>query len=74
MKTSTVSRCPTGIPEFDKLLEGGLPRGSVVILAGAPGTGKTIFSAKFIYEGAVRYDEPGVFLNFLRLRKNSSDL
>ncbi len=69
MKTSTVSRCPTGIPEFDKLLEGGLPRGSVVILAGAPGTGKTIFSAKFIYEGAVRYDEPGVFLNFLETKK-----
>jgi len=69
MEVCRVPRCPTGILELDKLLEGGIPRGSVVVLAGAPGTGKTVFSAKFVYEGAVRYGEPGVYLNFLETRK-----
>jgi len=55
-------RVPTGIPEFDALVEGGFPRPSMIVLAGNPGAGKTVFSAKFIYEGAQKYDEPGVYV------------
>ncbi|MEM1659489.1 MAG: ATPase domain-containing protein [Candidatus Jordarchaeales archaeon] len=55
-------RVPTGIPEFDALIEGGFPKPSIVVLSGNPGAGKTIFSAKFIYEGAQRYGEPGVYV------------
>ena len=54
---------PTGWDSFDKIL-GGLPKGGVVIIAGHPGTGKTILSAKLIYEGAYRYGEPGVYASF----------
>lgn len=31
----------TGLPYFDKLLDGGLPAGSIVLVTGDPGTGKS---------------------------------
>lgn len=54
---------PTGIPGFDELV-GGLPKGELVIVAGGPGTGKTIFSASFLYWGAVKYGERGIYVSF----------
>ena len=35
------ARTPTGLPEFDRLLGGGLVAGQVVLLAGPPGIGKS---------------------------------
>jgi DNA repair protein RadA/Sms len=35
------TRTPTGVAEFDRVLGGGLVRGSVVLVGGDPGTGKT---------------------------------
>jgi circadian clock protein KaiC len=37
-----LTRLPTGIPGLDPILEGGLLRGGVFIVQGAPGSGKTI--------------------------------
>ncbi|MDW8021966.1 MAG: ATPase domain-containing protein [Nitrososphaerota archaeon] len=54
---------PTGIPGFDELV-GGIPKGELVIVAGGPGTGKTIFSSSFLYWGAVKYGERGVYVSF----------
>jgi len=56
-------RLKTGTPSLDKMLEGGLPRGSLVILAGSPGSGKTIASAQFLYYGAT-HDEPAIYISF----------
>ncbi len=55
---------PTGIEGLDQLLGGGIPRGSVVLVAGNPGTGKTTFAAKFIYEG-LKAGEAGIYLSFV---------
>ena len=44
-------RVPTGIEGFDELVEGGFPLGSVVLLTGGPGTGKTTFCSQFLWEG-----------------------
>jgi len=41
IKTSTKNRISTGIEEFDRVLGGGLVTGSVVLLAGEPGIGKS---------------------------------
>ncbi|MEM1606638.1 MAG: ATPase domain-containing protein [Candidatus Bathyarchaeia archaeon] len=57
-------RVPTGIEKLDEILQGGFPRGSTILVAGGPGTGKTIFAAQFIYFGAVKYEEKGVFVTF----------
>ena len=35
------TRIPTGIGEFDRLLGGGLVKGQITLLAGAPGIGKS---------------------------------
>lgn len=38
------NRMPTGIPEFDMVIGGGLPRGSVVLLLGGVGAGQQEFA------------------------------
>jgi len=46
------------------LIEGGFLRGDVILVAGGSGSGKTIFSTQFIYNGALQYDEKGVYATF----------
>lgn len=62
-------RVPTGIAGLDPLIEGGLPRGSLVLVAGNPGTGKTCFSAEFLYQGATKFSENGLFVSFAEGRE-----
>ena len=57
-----LDRVKTGIPDFDKLIEGGIPKGNMVLVAGACGTGKSIFGAQYLYNGAKFFNEPGVFV------------
>jgi len=57
-----LERVPTGIEEFDELIENGLPKEGVFLVAGSPGTGKTTFAAQFLYEGATRLAEKGVYV------------
>jgi recombination protein RecA len=38
------ARIPTGFPALDRALEGGLPRGLITELSGAPSSGKTTFA------------------------------
>jgi circadian clock protein KaiC len=53
-----------GIPELDERLGGGLTVGSATLVAGSPGTGKTLLGLHLIVEGA-RVGEPGLFVGFL---------
>ncbi len=46
-----MERIETGIPGLDKLIEGGLIRGSTTLVTGGAGTGKTIFCSQFIRQG-----------------------
>lgn len=46
------ARVKTGIPGFDELVAGGLPKESNILLTGIPGTGKTIFALQYLYNGA----------------------
>lgn len=57
----------TGISGLDEVLNGGIPRGSVIILEGAPGTGKTTFGMQYLYEGAVKDEESGIYITFEEL-------
>jgi len=54
---------------LDIILDGGFPRNSLILLAGNPGTGKTVFSAQFLYRGAVDYDENSVYVSFAENRE-----
>ena len=55
---------PTGIAGLDALLRHGVPRGNVLLVEGAAGTGKTLLGMEFIYRGITRYDEPGMIVSF----------
>ena len=54
----------TGVPGLDDMLNGGFPKGRAILLSGACGTGKTILSMQYIYNGIMNYSEPGVFVTF----------
>ena len=41
VETAAEGRLPTGVGEFDRVLGGGLVKGSVVLLGGEPGIGKS---------------------------------
>ncbi len=58
-----MERIKTGIKGFDDLIEGGLPKGSSVLLSGTPGTGKTIFGLEFLFNG-VKNNEKGMYVTF----------
>jgi circadian clock protein KaiC len=47
-----VERLSTGIRDLDLVLGGGMPVGSLVIVAGAPGTGKTILAQQLCFANA----------------------
>ncbi|MEM2845057.1 MAG: ATPase domain-containing protein [Nitrososphaerota archaeon] len=55
---------PTGIDELDKVI-GGFPKGGLITISGNPGTGKTALASTFIYNGVVKYGEPGVYASLL---------
>jgi len=57
-------RVPSGIDGLDSLIDGGFPKGSLVLLAGNPGTGKTVFGMQFLCKGAKDYGENGVYVSF----------
>lgn len=57
-------RVKTGVSGLDKMLYGGLLPGSIALLQGAPGTGKTTLGMQFLYEGAAKEDEAGLLVTF----------
>jgi circadian clock protein KaiC len=52
-----------GIPELDKMLDGGVREGDSVLVAGSSGTGKSVLATQFIAEG-IRQGEPGIVAVF----------
>lgn len=68
-------RVQTGIPSLDRIIEGGLCRGDTIIVAGQPGTGKTTLGLQFLYHGATRCGENGVYASVIeseeKLKRNA---
>ncbi|MBT8763888.1 hypothetical protein KFV02_08080 [Desulfohalobiaceae bacterium Ax17] len=56
-------RLKVGIPTLDKLLGGGLIKGTIALIKGEPGTGKTTFCFKFLTEGAKK-GKRGLHISF----------
>jgi circadian clock protein KaiC len=56
-------RVSTGVPELDRMLDGGLLAGSATLLAGPSGSGKTTLGLQFALDG-VRNGEPSLCINF----------
>jgi len=56
-------RIKTGVPGLDDILNGGIPKGSFVLLSGVAGSGKTTLASQFLYEG-LKNNERCVFISF----------
>ena len=59
---SGMERIATGVNGFDTLVEGGLPKGTNILLTGSPGTGKSIFALHYLYSGALN-GENGMYVS-----------
>ena len=59
-----MERLSTGILELDLVLGGGLQPGSLVVMAGAPGTGKTILAQQICFASA-RTDRKAIYYTTL---------
>ncbi|RJS85624.1 hypothetical protein CW702_00860 [Candidatus Bathyarchaeota archaeon] len=62
MKGAIMKRAPSGIPGLDDLIQGGFPRGTNVLLMGAPMTGKSTMAMQFLYKG-LTYGDAGIFIS-----------
>ncbi len=54
----------TGIRGLDEITEGGLPEGCTSLICGNAGCTKTILGMEFLLHGALKYNEPGIFVSF----------
>ena len=68
MEESGFQRCRTGLKNLDIALDGGVPRNNFVIVAGSSGSGKTNLCIEFIYNGAAKFNEPGVYVTLEQTR------
>ena len=60
----SLERLATGSAAFDRILGGGVPARSVVVVAGEPGAGKTLFALQMLFHLA-RQGQKGLYLTTL---------
>jgi len=59
-----VEKVPTGIPSFDVISKGGLPKHRTTLVSGTAGSGKTVLAMQFLAAGIQSFGESGVFVTF----------
>lgn len=64
LKGKKRDRVSTGIVGYDNMLNGGFFPGSVNLISGTSGAGKTLFCMSFLYAGAKFFKEEGVYITF----------
>src|SRR6202161_4437460 len=62
--SQALPKAQTGISGLDEVMLGGLPAGRPTLICGGPGCGKTLLATSFLVNGAVMFDEAGVFMSF----------
>jgi circadian clock protein KaiC len=64
MQMADLVRALLGVPGLDGMLDGGLLAGSIALIQGATGTGKTTLGMQFLHEGVKQRDEAGLLITF----------
>lgn len=57
----TFEKLPSGIPELDTMLKGGIERGTITIITGPSGVGKTTLGMQFMKEASERGERSVVY-------------
>jgi KaiC/GvpD/RAD55 family RecA-like ATPase len=63
-------RVPTGITGLDIMTGGGFPRGTVNLITGPTGSGKTLFGLNYLVHGASELGETGIYLTLEERRES----
>jgi circadian clock protein KaiC len=63
-RETSIARVQSGVKNLDALFNGGLPRGSAVIVSGPPGSGKTILTQQICFHNASE-KSPVLYFNTL---------
>jgi circadian clock protein KaiC len=58
-------RCPSGVVELDRMLGGGIPRGTTTLVLGPSGSGKTTLGLHFLSQSSA--EEPGLHFGFYEM-------
>src|SRR5439155_60364 len=67
---TSMDRLKTHVEGFDEALGGGIPRGSIVLVAGTPGTMKTALTFSILYENV----KAGSKALYISLEESQEDL
>ncbi len=70
-KNRKLERLQTGLPGFDHISLGGLPKSRTTLVSGTAGSAKTIFACQFLAEGIKQFDQSGIFVT---LEENPEDI
>ena len=65
-----VERIQTYVPGLDGLVDGGFPKGAIILISGTPGTGKSILCSQILYNNALK----GKKCLYLNLEQNDGRL
>ncbi len=60
----------SGIPGLDEVAGGGLLDGSIITVSGPTGSGKSTLAAQFLLNGAIKHNEPGLYIS---IEENRND-
>lgn len=71
-RVAMMDKAKTGIWGLDDVLTGGLSRGHIFLLEGAPGTGKTTAALQFLLEGS-RNGEKGLYITLSETEEELRD-
>ncbi len=67
-----IDRISSGIPGLDKVVDGGFKMGSINMVCGGAGAGKTTFAVQFLIEG-IKRGEAGIYITFEEKREKLYD-
>lgn len=57
-----MKRVPSGIDNLDKVMGGGFPAKLNILIIGDTGVGKTVLCSQFLVNGAMKFNERGIFI------------
>jgi circadian clock protein KaiC len=64
-----IQRTKSGIEGLDKALNGGFPKGNIVLVSGGAGTGKSTLAMQYLINGAKLFGEKGLYISTEQTRK-----
>lgn len=66
----TINRVSTGITGLDELIQNGFAENTVNLVSGPAGGGKSLMAMQFIYNGAKKFGDVGIYMTLEENREN----